>query len=66
VGALSQELSKDTEMAGISSHSRHSGRVLPGLHRLGPESPKGAAGDEVALKVERVVNWSMHREKALG
>jgi hypothetical protein len=43
-----------------------SGRNLPGLGRLGSEDPKGAAGDEVALKVERVVDRSMHREKALG
>ncbi len=47
-------------------HSRRSGRVLPRLRGLGPEKPKGAAGDEVALKIERVVNRSMHREKALG
>jgi hypothetical protein len=36
------------------------------MHGLGPESAKGAARDEVALKAERVVDWSMHREKALG
>jgi hypothetical protein len=53
-------------MARGSSRSRRSGRVLPRLHRLGPEGPKRAAGDEVALKVERVVDRSMHREKALG
>jgi hypothetical protein len=36
------------------------------MHRLGPEKPKGAAGNEVALKAERVVDRSMHRQKALG
>ena len=29
--------------------SGRSGRNLPGMRRLGPEGPKGAAGDEVAL-----------------
>ncbi len=38
----------------------------PGLCCLGPEDPKSAAGDEMALKVERVVDGSMHREKVLG
>ena len=46
--------------------SGRSGRNLPGLRRLGPEDPKCAAGDEVALKVERVVDRSMHRQKALS
>jgi len=64
--ALSQELGKDAEQAEINSHSRCGGRNLPGMSRFGPEAPKGAAGDEMALKIERVVNRSMHREKALG
>ena len=63
---LSQEPSKNAEEAGISLHLRRSGRVTPRLRRLGPEQPKGAAGGEMALKVERVVNRSLHREKALG
>jgi hypothetical protein len=36
------------------------------MRRLRPEGPKGAAGDEMALKVERVVDRNMHREKTLG
>ncbi len=43
-----------------------SGRNLPGMRRLGPEGPKRAAGDEVALDIERVVDRSMHREKPLS
>jgi hypothetical protein len=39
---------------------------LPCKGRLGSERPERAAGDEVALKVERVVDRSMHRQKALG
>src|SRR5215207_1234308 len=51
---------------GLRVRSGRSGCNLPILCRLGPEGPKSAAGDEVALKVERVVDRSMHREKALG
>ena len=39
---------------------------LPCKGRLGPVRPERAAGDEVALKVEGVVNRGMDREKALG
>ena len=46
--------------------SGRSGRNLPCLRRLGPEGPEGAAGDEVALTVERIMDRSMHGEKALG
>jgi hypothetical protein len=35
------------------------------LHRLGSEDPKRAAGDEVALNVEGVVNRSMGGQEAL-
>jgi len=34
--------------------------------RFGSEDPQGRSGDEVALKVERVMDGSMHIEKALG
>ena len=44
---------------------RNRGR-LPCKGRLGSERPERAAGDEVALKGERVVDRSMHRQKALG
>jgi hypothetical protein len=40
--------------------------VLPLRCRLGSEEPQGRSGDEMALKVERVVDGSMHVEKALG
>jgi hypothetical protein len=36
------------------------------LGRLGPEKPKGAAGDEVALKVEGVVDGGMSGQEPLG
>ena len=42
------------------------GRYLPRLGRPSPESPKGAAADKVALKVEGVVNRRVQRKKALG
>ncbi len=42
------------------------GRNQPGLHRLGPEGPKRAAGDNEARKVERVVDRGMRREKPLA
>jgi hypothetical protein len=35
------------------------------LLRLGPEKPKGAAGNEVALNVEGVVNRSMGGQETL-
>jgi hypothetical protein len=53
-------------MVEVRSRSRRSSRVVPSLHRLGPEGPERAAGDEVALQGERVVDWSMDREEALG
>ena len=53
-------------MAWGSSRSRRSGGKLPGMHRLGPEGPKRAAGDEVALKVERVVNRGVSGQEALS
>jgi hypothetical protein len=36
------------------------------LLRLGPEKSKGAAGNEVALKAERVVDGGMSGQEALG
>ena len=64
--ALSQELSEGAEQLDVSPCSRRRGRMLPSMRRLGPESPKGAAGDEVALKVERVVDGGLDRKEALG
>src|SRR3712207_4788860 len=53
-------------MVEVRSRSRRSSRKVPSLHRLDLEGPERAAGDEVALKIERVVDRSMDREKALG
>jgi hypothetical protein len=40
--------------------------MLPLCSRFGLEDPQGGSGDEVALKVERVVNRTVHTEKTLG
>src|SRR5262249_5268168 len=40
--------------------------VLPLRRCLGSEDLQGRPGDEMALKVERVVDGGMHIEKALG
>jgi hypothetical protein len=52
----------DPERIGSSGR----GRDLPCSGRLGPEDPKRAAGDEVALNIERVVNGSVSGQEALG
>jgi len=43
---------------------RHSG--VPLIGGFGSEYAQGAAGDEMALQVESVVDGGMGREKALG
>jgi hypothetical protein len=40
--------------------------TLPFGSSFGSEDPKGGSGDEVALKVEGVVNGTVHAEEALG
>jgi hypothetical protein len=40
--------------------------TLPFCSSFGSEDPKGGSGDEVALKVEGVVNGTMHAQEALG
>ncbi len=40
--------------------------ILPLCGRFGPEDPQCGSEDEVALKVEGVVNRTVHVEKALG
>jgi hypothetical protein len=40
--------------------------ILPLRRRFGSEGSRRRSGDEVALKVERVVDGSVHIEKALG
>jgi hypothetical protein len=39
---------------------------LPFGGSFGSENPQGGSGDEVALKVEGVVNGTVHAEEALG
>jgi hypothetical protein len=41
-------------------------RIPPLLGRLGAEDPQRRARDEMALKVEGVVNGGVHAEKPLG
>jgi hypothetical protein len=40
--------------------------TLPPRRRFGSKGPQRRSGDEVALKVERVMDGSVHIEKALG
>jgi hypothetical protein len=40
--------------------------TLPFCSSFGSEDPKGGSGDEVALKVEGVVDRTVHAEEALG
>src|SRR5580700_7801929 len=46
--------------------SCHSKGILPLCSGFGSEDPKGGSRDEVALKVEGVVDRTMHVEEALG
>jgi hypothetical protein len=41
-------------------------RFLPLCSRFGAEDPQGGSEDEVALKVEGVVNCTVHAEEALS
>jgi hypothetical protein len=41
-------------------------RIAPLSSSFGSEYPQGGSGDEVALKVEGVVNRGVHAEEALG
>ena len=40
--------------------------ILPPRRRFGSEGPQRGPGDEVSLKVERVVDGGMDTEEALG
>src|SRR5262249_1590965 len=46
--------------------SHHCDGILPLRSRFGSEDPQGGSGDEVALKVEGVVNRAVHAEETLG
>lgn len=52
--------------AGARDASWHSNDILPLCSGFGSEDPKGGSRDEVALKVEGVVDRTMHVEEALG
>ena len=41
-------------------------RCVPLLHRLGSEEAQRAAGDQMALNIERVVDGGMQSEEALS
>ena len=49
-----------------NTRSRCGNRISPLIRRLGSEDPERRARDEMALKVEGVVNGGMHAKKALG
>src|ERR1700758_2303791 len=49
-----------------NTRSRCGNRISPLIRRLGSEDPERRARDEMALKVEGVVNGGMHAEEALG
>ena len=46
--------------------SHHCDGILPLCSSFGSEDPKGGSGDEVALKVEGVVDRTVYAEEALG
>jgi hypothetical protein len=46
--------------------SRRCGRRVPPRHGLSPEGAQRAAGDQMTLEVECVVNDGVHREEALA
>jgi hypothetical protein len=48
------------------SASCHCDGILPLCSSFGAEDPNGGSGDEVALKVEGVVNRAVHAEETLG
>src|SRR6202008_3853476 len=50
--------------SGLASCRRD--RIAPLCSSFGSEYPRGGSGDEVALKVEGVVNRAVHAEEALG
>src|SRR6516164_4675202 len=46
--------------------SRHCNGVFPLARRFGSENPERRSRDEMALKVEVIVDGGMHAQKALG
>ena len=54
------------EGRGLSLTSCCCDSIVPLRRRLGSKDPQGRSGDEVALKVECVMDGGVHIEKALG
>ena len=63
--ALSRQLSTSQEGARSNQVSCCDGILLP-RRRFGSEGPQRGPGDEVSLKIERVVDGGMEAEEALG
>ncbi len=63
--ALSRQLSTSREGARSNQVSCCDG-ILPLRRRFGSEGPQRGSGDEVALKIECVVDGGMDAEEALG
>jgi hypothetical protein len=64
--ALSRKSIKHALRAEARDASWHSNGILPLCSGVGSEDPKGGSRNEVALKVEGVVDGTMHIEEALG
>jgi hypothetical protein len=54
------------EGRGLSLTSCCCDSIVPLRRRVGSKDPQGRSGDEVALKVECVMDGGVHIEKALG
>jgi len=54
------------ERARTDQVSRHCNGVFPLARRFGSENPERRSRDEMALKVEVIVDGGMHAQKALG
>jgi hypothetical protein len=63
--ALSRQLSMSQEWAEANQVSCCRDGILPLRRRFGSEGPQRGPGDEVALKIERVVDGGMDTEEAL-
>jgi hypothetical protein len=64
--ALSREAAFRQTGASCRTVSPGRGCRLPLLHRVRSEAAKRAAGDEMTLNVERVVNGGVNGKEALG
>jgi hypothetical protein len=62
---LSRQLSTSREAQGSNQVSCCDG-ILPPRRRFGSKGPQHRSGDEVALKIERVMDGGVDAEEALG